>query len=141
MAVDVNPAANLATLSTALSNKVESVEAIRANLTDGLHLPNLIDLLIFNPPYVPTEECPKGLHSIEAAWAGGLDGRYWIDKLMPKIDKLLAPKNAAFYMVVVDENKPVELMEMASKIWNLCSTVILDRRAKNEHLSIIKFYR
>jgi release factor glutamine methyltransferase len=51
-----------------------------------------IDVLLFNPPYVPceTEELTAVLHSneefgIDAAWAGGKHGREVLDKLLPVI--------------------------------------------------------
>ena len=42
-----------------------------------------IDVIIFNPPYVPTPPEEVGSHGIEASWAGGDDGREVIDKFIP----------------------------------------------------------
>ena len=54
-----------------------------------------VDILIFNPPYVPTTNEEVVSHYtdvshgssnlISAAWAGGIDGRVVIDKFLPLI--------------------------------------------------------
>lgn len=94
LAVDINPAANTATRETGLSNGIP-IDPIRGCLTDGLRLDGLVDVLLFNPPYVPTETQPLMSQErimkasedelLECSWAGGQDGRYWIDLLMPRI--------------------------------------------------------
>lgn len=94
MAIDINPEANKASRSTAEANSI-TLDPLRGCLTDGLRLEKSVDILIFNPPYVPTEEPCLQVDSLakasqdallEASWAGGLDGRYWIDQLLPRID-------------------------------------------------------
>jgi len=145
LAVDINGYANRTTVATGKENGVE-VEAMQASLLDGTRLQGKIDVLLFNPPYVPSEG-PVPLLSevaedtekaLEAAWAGGYDGRHWIDMLLPQVRALLSP-TGAFYMVVVDENKPAEIMRWAHDTLVLHAEILIDRRARNEHLSILKF--
>ena len=45
-----------------------------------------VDILIFNPPYVPTPADEVGSKGIEAAWAGGEDGRVVIDRFLPLLE-------------------------------------------------------
>jgi len=143
ISTDINHHANKATISTGNANQVR-VEAINTSLTLGLR-PGTIDVLLFNPPYVPTEEAvPKpeeiwesSEKCLEAAWAGGESGRFWIDKLLPFVPSLLTP-HGSFYMVVVDENKPADIVSMAARL-GLNFKLIIDRKARNEHLSIIRF--
>ena len=64
------------------------VDAIHTSLTGALstRLRNSVDLLIFNPPYVPTEsaEFQQGQEhgQISSSWAGGFDGMEVINKLL-----------------------------------------------------------
>lgn len=106
IALDVNPLAIDATLKTARENEVrrrgalvaavvivvadapwqiDTLEAIRSDLLTAL-LPRLegkLDIIIFNPPYVPTEDDEVAMDGIEASYAGGERGRRVIDRFMP----------------------------------------------------------
>lgn len=56
-------------------------------------LANQVDILIFNPPYVPStseelkESRERNLQGegIDLAWAGGIDGREILDQFLPLI--------------------------------------------------------
>jgi len=152
LATDLNPAANRASQGTAQANLV-SLDALRTNLADGIVPRNLFDVIICNPPYVPTDpnELPRGRQCgkegertttewLQLAWAGGERGRFWIDLLLPRIDGLLSP-NGVFYLLVHQDNGPQELRGIAKDRWNLQSAIVKETRAGTEHLSIIKFFR
>jgi hypothetical protein len=65
---------------------------IRTSLVQSLQerLSHKVDVLIFNPPYVPTDEVEaasaQGSQDISGAWAGGTDGMYLTDRLLEQVD-------------------------------------------------------
>ncbi|DBB12266.1 TPA: hypothetical protein ACH3X3_006370 [Trebouxia sp. C0006] len=65
--------------------QVTTVDVVQADLVHPLfhRLQQAVDILVFNPPYVPTpdEEVARG--GIAAAWAGGNRGRMVIDRVLP----------------------------------------------------------
>ncbi|KAF9358393.1 HemK methyltransferase member 2 [Mortierella sp. AD094] len=137
---DINPRAARATMGTAKQNQL-SVDVIETHLTDALlpRLENQIDLLYFNPPYVLTPSEEVGSHSVEAAWAGGIDGREVIDEFLPYVKRLLSSKGA-FYLVVVNENKPDEIRDIMKRD-GFNSNIVKTRLAGREKLLILKFVR
>ncbi|XP_072265076.1 methyltransferase N6AMT1 [Pyxicephalus adspersus] len=140
LCTDINPLAASCTLETARTNKVH-VEPVITDLASGL-LPRLegqIDLLLFNPPYVVTPSEEVGGNGIEAAWAGGKNGREVMDRLFPLVPKLLSPKGL-FYLLVLKENHPDEIVEEL-KSYGLQGSKLLSRQAGREHLIILKFWR
>ncbi|KAG1695385.1 hypothetical protein DVH05_020423 [Phytophthora capsici] len=141
LATDINPLAASVGHQTAKSNGVEAFDIVRTDLLQCYEprIQGKVDVLLFNPPYVPTPSEEVGSLGIEAAWAGGIHGREVIDRLLPKIDALMSPRGV-FYMVVVVENKPKEIAAILAKD-GFEMTVIRSTKAKNERLSILKFTR
>ena len=137
LATDINPKACQITLETARVNNVV-INAINTDLTHGIRRGN-IDVLIFNPPYVvtPSEEVGRG--DLEHTWAGGVLGREVMDRLLPVVNEVLAPQGV-FYLVVVRENRPLEVTEGMAKQGFKCETV-LRRTTGPEKLSILRFCR
>uniref|UniRef100_A0A8C8WPJ7 Methyltransferase HEMK2 n=1 Tax=Panthera leo TaxID=9689 RepID=A0A8C8WPJ7_PANLE len=135
---DINPEAAACTLETAHCNKVH-IQPVITDLVKGL-LPRLkekVDLLVFNPPYVVTPPEEVGSHGVEAAWAGGRNGREVMDRFFPLAADLLSPRGL-FYLVTIKENNPEEILKtMTTK--GLQGTVALSRQAGREALSVLKF--
>lgn len=100
-----------------------ALDVICTDLLQSLdRLRGKIDILLFNPPYVPTsmEEYIQSIdrksneHDIlSQAWAGGPIGRCVLDRLMPQVNEYLS-KNGLFYIVVVEENNPQEISKIMS---------------------------
>eukprot|EP01132_Coremiostelium_polycephalum_P009041 gene9041-11074_t len=111
MATDLNPKAAIATMKTSDRNNIQ-IDVINTSFTQGIErFHGLIDVLLFNPPYVPTPSEEISLGGIAASWAGGINGREVIDLLLPKISTILSDKGY-FYIVLVAENKPKEVVSI-----------------------------
>ena len=149
IATDINPRAVDATRRTAAANDV-TIECIQTDLVEGLQgrLAGQVDVLLFNPPYVPTPDEEVGSGDIAASWAGGERGRRVIDRFLPLLPLLLTPATqqpttpalctgGRCYLVLVDENDPAEIAATA-KSMGLHARVVLRRRARNEGLLIMK---
>ncbi|XP_077198609.1 methyltransferase HEMK2 isoform X1 [Paroedura picta] len=138
LCTDINPVAGLCTVETAIHNKVD-IQPIITDLVTGL-LPRLfgkVDLLLFNPPYVVTPSVEVESHGIEAAWAGGKNGREVMDRLFPVVSDLLSTRGL-FYLVTIKENNPDEIIEILQKS-GLKGTKAVCRQAGSENLSILRF--
>ncbi|KAI9011882.1 S-adenosyl-L-methionine-dependent methyltransferase [Phycomyces nitens] len=138
LTTDINPYACRATQQTAKQNGVSLVEPIQASLVGPLlpRLTNLVDVLVFNPPYAVTPPEEVGGNGIEAAWAGGIDGRQVIDALLPFVEHLLAPKGV-FYLLLINENHPLEVVEIM-KGYRMAAEIVMERRAGRERQYILK---
>uniref|UniRef100_A0A1A9WDM4 Methyltransferase HEMK2 n=1 Tax=Glossina brevipalpis TaxID=37001 RepID=A0A1A9WDM4_9MUSC len=133
---DINQYACSVTKRTAQHNAV-AVECICSNLTDNLRC-NLIDLLLFNPPYVVTadEEIQNAKSDLVYSWAGGEHGREVIDILLAKLPEILSPRGV-LYLLLLKQNKPEEVLEILSK-QGFKSEKFIERRIPGEYLYILK---
>ncbi|XP_068324692.1 uncharacterized protein [Pyrus communis] len=140
IATDINPHAVKVTHETLEAHGVHA-ELINTNIASGLEkrLKGLVDVIVVNPPYVPTPEDEVGREGIASAWAGGENGRTVIDKMLPVADTLLS-KKGWLYMVTLTENNPSQIcLQMREK--GYASRILVQRLTEEENLQIIKFWR
>lgn len=180
LAVDVNPAAAAATMSTRAANGLGAWrparsgapppaaapaggdalppapgDAVVADLAGPLasRLAGAVDVLLFNPPYVPTpaEEVPPprlppspaasaaggARDGLAYATAGGERGRAVIDRALPLLPALLARPRGAAYVVLVEENAPGEVAAELARA-GLVTAVVARVRAHNEALLVMR---
>lgn len=140
LATDLNTNAIEATAQTAKKNH-NNVNLINCDLVLPVidRLEKSIDVLLFNPPYVVTEANELGSNGIEAAWAGGKDGREVMDRLFPLVDRLLS-ENGAFYLVCIKPNCVDDIAEVL-KNFGFTMSIVLNRKAGIENLFVLKFVR
>ncbi|XP_061178400.1 methyltransferase N6AMT1-like isoform X3 [Saccostrea echinata] len=140
LCTDINFKATELASHTGKENGV-NIQPVITDLVDGLdlRLKGKVDILLFNPPYVVTPEEEVGSKGIEAAWAGGENGRRVIDRFLPKVPDLLSQRGL-FYLVVIKENKPEEIQKIMKEKGFEMETV-LTRQSGPELLSILRFQR
>ncbi len=139
-ATDLNKKACLATEKTSIQN-INTLNIINCDLMGPLidRLEKKIDILLFNPPYVVTDAGELGSNGIEAAWAGGKDGREVMDRLFPLLDRILS-KNGVFYLVCIKPNR-IENIDKVLKSFGFKMSIVLNRKAGIENLFVLKILR
>ncbi|EFJ45002.1 hypothetical protein VOLCADRAFT_118512 [Volvox carteri f. nagariensis] len=145
LAIDHSPAAVEATRLTLQAHQVSEVEVLAVSLLGPLwdRLRGSVDVMVFNPPYVPTpnEEVEQG--GISSAWAGGHRGRRVIDRVLPlvggKLPELLSPRGELF-MVTVTENDPQGIIE-DMRPSGFQGRIAASRQADEETLQIVHLWR
>ena len=141
---DINPLALRASAFTFTQNGLPQPNLIQTSLVECLRLGKMIELLIFNPPYVETEDVEyadaRGDLTISASWAGGSDGMKLTNQLLDKLDCILHPQRGILYLVAVKENKPDEIIKRMVDS-GFKAVVVLKRRAGREHLHVLRISR
>ena len=104
LATDINPHAIRAT-------KAKGIEAVRADLFQGIR--GKFDLILFNPPYLPTKAEERNTQWINYALDGGECGRETIDRFLKCLPDHLCPGGRAL-LLVSSLTGPKEVHDMAS---------------------------
>ncbi|XP_042503293.1 methyltransferase N6AMT1-like [Macadamia integrifolia] len=139
-ATDINPHAVRVTGETLEAHGVHA-EVMLMDIVSGLErrLAGMVDVMVVNPPYVPTPEDEVGRDGIASAWAGGENGRSVIDRILPIADKLLS-ESGWLYMVTLAANNPSQICRMMREK-GYASRIIVQRSTEEESLHVIKFWR
>lgn len=113
---------------------------IRADLFSCLRPAEQFSLVVFNPPYVPTddEEYCNSLRQrdISASWAGGRNGRQVTDRFLKDLLPYLTPDGTA-YLVVIDLNDVRDTISFASH-HGLVGEIVGERAAGIEKLYVLR---
>ncbi|PLW41911.1 hypothetical protein PCANC_13719 [Puccinia coronata f. sp. avenae] len=141
---DINPIALKVTASTFAQNKLPPPNLVQTSLIECLRLDQMIELLLFNPPYVETEdeeyENARENHAISASWAGGSNGMRLTNRLLHDLDRILHPQRGILYLVAVKENRPDEIVKRMEAS-GFSAVIVLKRRAGREHLHVLRIAR
>jgi len=139
VAIDKNPFAAACSASILRDRGAALADVVRGSLLSGLRMAGSVDILVCNPPYVPTEANEMHGCGIEVSWAGGERGREVIDVLLPKVSELLVP-GGLFYLVCMAENEPEDIMAVMQK-FGLDASIAKREQRGIEELSVLRFQR
>ncbi|MEN6292720.1 MAG: HemK2/MTQ2 family protein methyltransferase, partial [Methanobacterium sp.] len=95
VATEINPHA-------ARCAKMNGVEVIRTDLFRGIKPRNpetLFDLILFNPPYLPTSEEEKVPSWLNYAFDGGITGRETLDRFLGVVKDYLKPRGEILMLI------------------------------------------
>ncbi|KAF8807281.1 S-adenosyl-L-methionine-dependent methyltransferase [Phlegmacium glaucopus] len=145
LCTDINPHACRCTWLTGEQNQVD-IQVVNASLADPFYqrLSYKVDVILFNPPYVPTsaEEVLQAQDSrdIQGSWAGGSDGMQVTYAFLDRAESLLSSRGR-FYLVALKQNNIPKICQIMQESYHLQGNIVLQRRAGREHLFIICFVR
>lgn len=148
LALDINPWAVETTLDTAERNGCGKcvLEPVQSNLNTSLRR-NEVDILVFNPPYVPAEKVPDvpdnkdQIHQwLDLALEGGKDGMVVTQEVLDQLDNILSTDGVA-YILFCAQNKPVEVTKIMAEKYSWKIDLVLHRKAGWEVLSVYRFSR
>ncbi|XP_043715706.1 methyltransferase N6AMT1-like [Telopea speciosissima] len=139
-ATDMNPHAVKVTSETLEAHEVHA-DVVLTDIVSGLErrLGSMVDVMVVNPPYVPTPEDEVGRNGIASAWAGGENGRSVIDRILPIVDALLS-KKGWLYMVTLAANNPSQICHIMREK-GYASRIVVQRSTEEETLHVMKFWR
>lgn len=98
VAVDVNPhAVRCAKQNAKLNHVSDKVLLVQGDLFTAIKVGRKFDLMLFNAPYLPSEDLQNDAW-LERAWSGGADGRQIIDHFISEAPKYLNKHGRVFLM-------------------------------------------
>ncbi|KAL0239313.1 hypothetical protein PCE1_005000 [Barthelona sp. PCE] len=95
------------------------------------------DVVIFNPPYVPSATDEVNIGDLTSAWNGGTNGTDTTFRFLNSLPQVLT-ENGICYLVVLKENKPKQLKRYIAEELGLKCTVVIKRKVGYEKLYIFK---
>lgn len=97
LAVDLNPYAIRCAKENAELNKIQNMAFLQGDLFTALKDGTKFDLILFNAPYLLSEEGEDSTW-IGRSWAGGANGRVVLDRFIPQVPSYLKPHGRVLLM-------------------------------------------
>jgi len=136
VATDVNPhAVRCAKLNAKVNRVSDSMEVVRGDLFRPIKEDGKFSLILFNAPYLPTEEGEEA-EWIDYAWAGGESGRTVIDRFISSASRYLEPEGRILLVqsTLSDLKESIQKLEKQS----LRVNVIDEKKVSFETIMLIE---
>lgn len=147
---DVN---NFACVASRQTVGKECVDVLQGDLASPLRK-GTVDVLIFNPPYVPTETLPiapkeagvweRDSHLLALSYAGGINGMETTDRLLAELPHILSERGVA-YVLLCAQNRPETIVASIKTweggIWQAERVSSSGKQAGWEKLCVIRIWR
>lgn len=118
LGLDINPRATHLSSSTLQLNNCKNCDLVTIDVFSHMKLKKVVDVIVCNPPYVITSaeeyvECQKR-KDISSSFAGGEDGREFIDKLLKFAQEALSD-DGVLYMLYEEHNGRFEGVKISEE--------------------------
>lgn len=139
LAIDINPHAVRCTTLNAEAYRVsEKMDVVRGDLFGPFKEGEVFDLILFNAPYVPTEEEEeKGW--ADHMWSGGKTGRKLIDPFITHAGQYL--KEGGCILLVQSTFSDVEQTLMELKNQGFTAKILAEKKVFFETIALIEARR
>ena len=114
------------------------LRVVRTYFAAGLR--QVFDLVLFNPPYLPTRPDERIEDWLEAALDGGPDGREVIGRFLDTIGGVMTPKGRILLLISSLTGKEETRVMIESSGWT-CSLVDQERVEGGESLMVLRLTR
>ena len=143
--IDINKdALNLTKNLLSKYNLNKNTFFLESDLFDSIDKNITFDIIIFNPPYVTTDddEYKRALKEkdIYAAWAGGKKGSETINKFVDKLKGRINNKSIIF-LLLSKENDYNSIINNLMTQYDFKFELLMRKQFKNEKLAVFKFYK
>jgi len=136
LAIDVNPHAVRCTILNAEAYRVsEKMDVVRGDLFEPFKEGGVFDLILFNAPYVPTEE-EEEKEWADRAWSGGKTGRKLIDPFVTHTSQYL--KEGGRILLVQSTLSDVEQTLMELKKQGFAARILAEKKDFFETITLIE---
>jgi release factor glutamine methyltransferase len=139
LGVDINPDAVACSTENAKLNNIKNVRFIESDLFSNIQKNKKFDIILFNPPYLPTSDGEHLKGNLDHAFDGGVDGRKVLDRFLGQFDSFLAP-HGVLLIVQSSLNNP-EKTKTKLKSLGYATTVVAEEKFFFEKLFVIKAIR
>mgnify|MGYP003362311979 CR=1 FL=1 len=148
IATDINPYSCVSALQTNKANATTfNFDAVRCDILSAVD-DHVIDVLVFNPPYVPTDDVPsiptdkeEEYKWMDIALNGGPTGMDVTNKVLDSLEQKLSVSGEA-YILFCARNKPKQITANFQNIHrNFKVEQVIFRKAGWEELSVYRFLK